>query len=287
MKKALACIMVIGFTVTTPACTILHEIQPTSKKDRTVSMNNNSITYIGHATVLIHLDSLSIMTDPMFNDYLGYFAKRYIKPGISFENLPPIDVILISHEHYDHLHEPSLERFPKDIIVIISKGLGETIRKLGFKDVREMDWWESTMIKGVNITAVPAKHIFSKPSGYIMQGTKTVFFAGDTGLFDEFTEIGNRFNIDISLLPIGDYYPYLWFIPGFVKMTRERHMAPNDVPKALEMLRTKSVVPIHWGTFKVSGTDLHEPLEWLKQIITERKLQEKVLILPHGESMTF
>lgn len=180
-----------------------------------LNQSNNRIVYIGHATVLIQLDNLNIITDPMFSGHIGYFARRYVESGIKFENLPPIDAILISHEHPDHLDKPSLKRFPKETAVIVSKGLGERIRKMEFKDVRDLGWWKSTKIKETTITATPAKHIFSKSSGYVIEGSRNIFFTGDTGLFDGFKEIGQRFKIDMALLPIGDYHPRLWFHPGF------------------------------------------------------------------------
>lgn len=168
--------------------------------------------------------------------------------------------------------------------MIVSRGLGERIRNLGFTDVRELSWWESTKIKKVEITATPAKHILSKCSGYIIEGSQRVYFAGDTGLSDGFKEIGQRFKIDVAILPIGDYYPRLWFVPGFKKMTRNRHMSPDDIPAAIEMLRAKTVMPIHWGTFKISGTGLNEPIKILKKIIKEKKLERKIFILNHGET---
>jgi L-ascorbate metabolism protein UlaG (beta-lactamase superfamily) len=126
-------------------------------------------------------------------------------------------------------------------------------------------------------------HILSKQWG----DPRIVFFAGDTGLTDEFSEIGKKFDTDLAVLPIGDYHPYLWFIPGFSKMTRKRHMAPHDIPKAIEMLQAQMVIPIHWGTFKISGTGLNEPVKWMKKIIHERKLDDKVFILNHGETKIF
>lgn len=266
---------------------LFHRIEQVPAAERQFSISENSITYIGHATVLVHLDNLNIITDPILSGYIGFYAKRYVEPGIKFEQLPTIDVILISHEHNDHLDYSTLKRFPKNIPVIISKGLGETIRKLGFNDVRELSCWESTKIKNVRITDTPAKHILSKSSSYIIKGSKTVFFAGDTGLFDGFKEIGQKFKIDVAVLPIGDYHPRFWFIPGFKKMTRERHMAPSDIPDAIEMLKAKMVIPIHWGTFKISGTGLNEPTEWLNKVIKEKKLEGKVFIINHGETKVF
>ncbi|MFA5806215.1 MAG: MBL fold metallo-hydrolase [Melioribacteraceae bacterium] len=257
-------------------------------KEETFPPYENSVTYIGHATVLIHLDDLNIITDPIYSTYMSILAKRHIESGIDFEKLPAIDAILISHEHWDHLDKSTLGKFPKNTPVIISKGLGDKIQKLGFTDVRELSWWDSTQVKQATIIAVPVKHILSKPSGYIIKhNNQTVYFAGDTGLSDHFREIGNKYSIDIALLPIGDYYPRLWFIPGFTKMTRQRHMAPGDVPEAINMLKSKIVIPIHWGTFKISGTGLNEPIEWLNEIIDKNKLEDKIKILKHGEKYLF
>lgn len=266
-------------------CTVFHEMKKIPIIDNKFLLGENSITYIGHATVLIRLDCANIITDPMFSDYigLGWFAKRYIEPGIKFEKLTALDAILISHEHYDHLDKTTLERFNRNIPVVISQDLADEIKELGFIDVRGLKWWESTTIKGIKITATPAQHIASHCLGYIAEGSKTIYFAGDTGLFDGMKEIGKKFTVDCALLPIGDYYPRFWFIPGLKKLTRERHMAPGDIPAAIEMLRTKLVIPIHWGTFKISGTDLYEPIKWLNEIINEKKLEEKVFILKHGE----
>ncbi len=247
-----------------------------------------SVTYIGHSTILIHTCDLNIITDPVYSNSLSILAKRKIEPGIDFEKLPPIDAILISHEHLDHYDKSTLRRFPKSTPIVISKGLGTKIQKSGFTDVRELLWWDSTQIKHAIIIAVPAKHILSKPSGYIIKlNNKIIFFAGDTGISDHFREIGNKYIIDVALLPIGDYYPRLWFIPGFKKMTRQRHMAPADIPNANKMLNSKTIIPVHWGTFKISGTGLKEPIKWLNEIIEKYKLHNKIRILEHGEKYLF
>ncbi len=265
-----------------------QKMQTIINKEETFPPYENSVSYIGHSTVLIHLNDLNIITDPIYSASFGIIGKRHIEPGIDFEKLPPIDAIVISHEHLDHLDKSTLKRFPKNIPVIISKGLGDKIQELGFADVRELSWWDSTRVKQATIIAVPAKHILSKPSGYIIKhNNKIIFFAGDTGLSDHFRIIGNKYSIDIALLPIGDYYPRLWFIPGFKKMTRQRHMAPGDIPDANRMLNSKTIIPIHWGTFKISGTSLNEPIEWLNEIIEKYKLQNKIKILNHGEKYLF
>ena len=249
---------------------------------------NNSATYIGHTTILIKLDGINFLTDPVLTNRINFgLNKRKYPLGFTFDKLPLIDFILISHEHSDHLDKPTLKNFNKNIPVIISSGLGDRVKNLGFTDVRELSWWDSTVIKNLKITAVPSKHIFSKSSGYIIAGSKTIYFAGDTGLFEEMEKIGERFNIFLALLPIGDYYPRLWFIPGFIKMTRERHMAPDDVPEAIKKLKCDIVIPIHWGAFKISGTSLEEPPEKMKSIIKNYNLKEKVFLLKHGTTFNF
>ncbi|MBU0712146.1 MBL fold metallo-hydrolase [bacterium] len=249
---------------------------------------NNSVTYIGHATVLVKLGAAYFLTDPVLTDKINFgLSKRKQLPGVTFDKLPLIDFILISHEHSDHLDKTTLRKFSKNIPIIISSGLGDRIRNLGFADVRELSWWENTRIKELKITAVPAKHIFSKSSGYIVEGSKTIYFTGDTGLFEEMKMIGEKFNIYLAFLPIGDYYPRLWFIPGFTKMTRERHMAPDDVPEAIKKLKCDIVIPIHWGTFKISGTSLEEPPEKMGKIIQNYHLKEKVFLLEHGSTLNF
>ena len=275
-------------------CTLIlstcsHPIQEVALQDYRFDTRECSITYIGHATVLIHFKNINIITDPVFSESINFgLSKRYVKPGIPFERLPKIDAILISHEHSDHLDKPTLRRFSKNIPVIISRGLDKRIRKLGFNDVRDLSWWENTEINNALITAVPAKHRLSKPSGFVIEhNNKVVYFAGDTGLSDGFKEIGQRFKIDVALLPIGDYKPHLWFIPGFKNGMRAQHMAPGDIPEAIEILQPKMGISIHWGTFKISGIGLDEPVEWLRKIIQERKLKGEVFILNHGETQTF
>lgn len=280
-------LLAVGSALLAFGCLSPHEIRAVAVAEPTFPAGGNSITYIGHATVLIRLETLRILTDPMFSDSIGGIAKRHVEPGISLEKLPPLHAILISHEHPDHLDRASLEQLPKDVPVILPKGLGRRVRALGFMDVRELNWWDRTTIQYGTITATPARHLFSRVASYVIEGSRTAFFAGDTGLFDGLRDIGRSFQIDLAVLPIGDYRPRLWFIPGFSTLTRKRHMAPEDLPAALDMLRAKIAVPIHWGTFKISGTALHEPIEDLQQVMAAAGLEGRVVILQHGERLAF
>ncbi len=254
-----------------------------------MTTETNSVTYIGHATTLIKTNGIHLITDPVFSDRINLgLVKRRQPLGVHFEKLPDIDAILISHDHLDHFDKSTLRRSQRDIPTITPYGLGNKISSLGFTDVRELSWWESTVVKGIIITAVPAAHwgISARASGFVIEGIKTIYFAGDTGLFDGMSDIGRKFDIYLALLPIGDYRPHIWFIPGGAKVMRNMHMAPNDIPEAIKMLRCKKVIPIHWGTFKISGTPLEEPPERMNSIIRKYHLNGTVVLLKHVETMS-
>ena len=282
INNSIVFLIVLGIVTCNSGCTVYHKIRSLPEINHTFPAGENSVTYIGHATVLVHLDNLNIITDPVFRNYLGgWFAKRYVEPGIKFERMPSIDMILISHNHWDHLDKSTLKRFSKDIPVIISKELGEKVRNLGFSNVIELDWWENTEINNVKITAVPSEHDGTNPTGYIIEyNNKIVYFAGDTGLSDYFDEIGTKFRIiDVAILPIGDYRPEFFL--------RKDHLSPEDIPSAIGMLNPKMVIPIHWGTFKISVVGLNEPTDLLNEVIKENKLDSTVFILKHGEQKIF
>lgn len=247
----------------------------------------DSITFIGHATTLIRISGTNLLTDPNFNDRIIVFPRSRAA-GAKIADLPQIDAILISHTHRDHYDEWSLKQLPKDIPVIISKGNGKYPRELGFKDVRELDPWENTTIKGVKVTATPAKHSgnrnspfadYPKALGFLAEGNRAVYFAGDTGFFDGFKEIGQKAKIDLALLPIGAYKPR-WFMKG-------RHMNPEDALQATELLGAKAMIPIHWGSFRMALDGADEPRDELLKITESKNLKEKIRILENGDRYFF
>lgn len=272
----------MGLIVVLSLGSAFHETGKAKPLAIDVNLPGNRITLIGHSTVLIQLDGLNIITDPIFSERILRFAKRYMEPGIPFEKLPKIDAIVISHEHYDHFDKPTLEKFDKNIPIIISKDLKNKAANLGFQDIREIGWWESTKMNGIKITALPVKHHLSHPSSYIIEGTKTVYFAGDTGLNGYFEEIGQKFNIDVALLPIGAYKAHL-APPGFD--LRRVHMNPEDAIIAQDRLKAKVIVPIHWGVFKITAEPIEEPRQLMEEIIKEQNLDSKVKILEPGETL--
>lgn len=287
MMIALGVVFLILLAVFLANISIWHRIERVPERDLRFPRGESSITWIGHSTLLLHLDDVNIITDPMYSDFILLFAKRYYEPAVKFENLPPIDLICISHEHYDHLDKATLERFPKDMPVIISKGIGNKVRNIGFMDVRELGWWKSTEVKGVRITAVPGRHGGARISGYVIEGAKTIYFAGDTAFFDVFNEIGKKFDIDVALLPISHYRSRNGN-PRVDRMLKTIHMGPGNFPDAIRVLGAKLAIPIHYKTFKNVGSlelPLEEPARYLREIIKKYSLKEKVKILELGEQM--
>ena len=256
-------------------------------KPLTIDINQagNRIVSIGHSTVLIQLDGLNIITDPIFSTHILGFTKRHIEPGIPFKKLPKINAIIISHEHDDHFDKATLKKFDKNIPIVIPEGLKHDVMKLGFKDIRGLKWWEKTEIGGLRITAAPAKHFLSRIISCVIEGTKTVYFAGDAGLSDYFGGIGKKFNIDVAMLPMGAYRPFLSFvIPHFSKYSEKVHIIPKDISMVQEWLKAKVVIPIHWDVFKISySVDFVEkPGKKMKEIISKQNLDSKIKILEPG-----
>jgi|GEM_PF-1005571 len=286
--KIIYILLVLFVVFILPGCSIWHSIKPVPPHNQDFASERNSITWIGHATFLLQMDGVNIITDPMYSDYILLFVKRHYEPGVKFENLPLIDVIAISHEHYDHMDDKTLLRFAKTIPALVSEGNGCRLERLGFRHIHEMKWWESIRIGNIKITAVPAKHGGSRCSGFIFEGSDTVFFAGDTALFEGFEEIGRRFEVDIALLPIGEYRSAVNFFGMNEKLRKSVHMGPPDIPKATEMLGCKIAVPMHHGTFDIMGwmsVGIHGPVEHLQQIIKEKSLEKRVRIMELGEQV--
>ncbi len=261
-----------------------HEVRSVSKAPLPLS-EPNTITYIGHSTILVRLDGVTLLTDPVFSEYVGVY-RRYVEPGIARGDLPPLDAILLSHGHWDHLDKPTLRQLDKATAVVVPAGLEDAVFALGFRDVRGLRPWDRTTVGGAEITAVPAKH-WGTRCGFLIRNGATVYFAGDTGVFDGMRAIGDSQPIDVALLPIGAYRPHVWFIPGANRAMRRVHMAPEDLPAAAAMLRPKLIVPIHWGTFKLTGEPIDEPLARLRRVVAQHAMQDRVRIVSHGESLIF
>ncbi|RJP69157.1 MAG: MBL fold metallo-hydrolase [Candidatus Abyssobacteria bacterium SURF_17] len=241
------------------------------------------VTFLGHSSVLIRMDGKSILADPNLSRRIFFFIRRRT-PAPPASALKAVDLILISHGHYDHLDLPTLRTLPSETPVIVPEGLERVVRWGGMKQVVTLQRWEAHHLGSVIVTAVPVKHFRGRPplfprtgyNGYVIEGKATVFFAGDSGLFEGMAEIGRKWDIDIALLPIGAYEP---------RSFRRHHMSPEDALEAGRMLRAKVIVPIHWGTFKLSLEPFDEPARRLKEAASRAGLSSMVRILLPSESL--
>lgn len=221
----------------------------------------HGVTWIGHATFLVNVGGLRVLTDPIFAPRLATVVRN-VPPGVAPEALPEIDVVLVSHNHRDHLDLPSLRRLRGRPLHLVPVGVGATLRRAGLERVEELAWWEARDVGSVRFTFVPAHHWSRRGlndqnaslwGGWGVQSDAlTAYFAGDTGYFPGFREIGERLGrIDAALLPIGAYAPR-WFMRG-------QHMDPDDAGRAMLDLGARRMVAMHWGTYKLTDEPLDEP----------------------------
>jgi L-ascorbate metabolism protein UlaG (beta-lactamase superfamily) len=228
------------------------------------------LTWIGHASILGTLGEETFLVDPVFSARIGWRSftyPRHAPPGLTAGQLPPIDLLLVTHNHYDHLDEPSLAALDRSTTVIVPSRLGGWFCRAGFARVIELAWWERATVGGLRVTCIPARHwsrrgVFdtnrSHWCGFVVEKEGVaVYHAGDTAWFDTFDEIGRRFpNLSAALLPIGGCEPR-WFM-------RYNHMSPEEAGEAQRRLGARRLVPIHWGTFQLSDEALREPAERLR-----------------------
>ena len=199
------------------------------------------IEYVGHATVVIDLDGVRLVTDPLLRNRVAHLRRA---APVDAKALRGIDAVLISHAHYDHLDLPSLEKLGKKLPIIVPRGLGGLLRKRRFETVIEVEQQESIHMGALEVRAVPAQHdggrgpfgASAEALGYIVTGSRSVYFAGDTDLFDGMGDLGP---VDVGLVPIWGWGPGLG----------AGHLDPARAAEAVALLRPGLVVPIHWGTY--------------------------------------
>jgi len=234
--------------------------------DRAAILDNPSVTWIGHSTLLVRMDGVTLLTDPIFSERaspVGFAGpKRLVPPGIPLSELPPIDFVTLSHDHYDHTDLPSIAALAqRGTRFIVPLAMGELVRGAGGEAV-ELDWWQTTEIAGVRVHCVPAQHFSGRSglthnerlwAGWVVEGpTHRFYHAGDTGYFDGFKEIGSRLGpIDLAAIPIGAYDP-----PSIMRYV---HINPEEAIHAAADLRATRVVGMHWGTFDLTDEPLDEP----------------------------
>jgi len=259
------------------------------------SMESSAVTWIGHATLLFQHDGVGVLTDPMFSDRASPFGfagpKRVVPPAYTPETLPRVDVAVISHAHYDHLDLPGLKRLARvqpHIRFVVPLGLARYVRRAGFRNVTEIDWWDRDEADGVEVTATPVRHWASRSpfdrnrtlwAGFMIRFADgfRFYFAGDTGYGADFAETRRRLGApDFAAIPIGAYEPR--------DFMRESHCNPEEALQIFRDLGAARAVAIHWGTFKLTLEPLAEPPVRLRDALREAGIEaRRFRALAHGE----
>lgn len=262
-----------------------HKIFPLEIVDHSdrLATTDDFICWLSHASFLLQLGGKRILIDPVFGNLP--FIKRQIPLPYTPETLGKIDYLLISHAHYDHLDAASVktiaQQCPRSILPL---KMGTLINKIAPKlPVVELGWHQTFESDGLSITLVPARHWSRRSAfdtnrslwgGFVLSyGGKTIYFAGDTAFGPHFEQIGKLFDIDIALLPIGAYKPEY--------IMKHNHLDPQEAFDAFEKLGAKMMIPMHYGTFKLSDEPFDEPLKWMKNIAA--KNSKTIIFVKPGE----
>ncbi len=229
------------------------------------------VTWLGHSSSLIEIDGHRALLDPVFGPRASPLScagpKRFHEPPLCVDELPPLDVVAISHDHYDHLDRPTIVELARtDVPFVVPLGVGAHLARWGIaaERVTELDWWESHRVGSIELVATPARHFSRRSltmsdrdrtlwSGWALLGPEhRVYFSGDTAMFPGFAEIGERLGpFDVALIEAGAYDP-LW---------RDVHIGPEQAVVACELVRSDLLVPVHWGTFDLAMHPWTEPVE--------------------------
>lgn len=255
-----------------------------------------ALTWIGHSTFLIQVGGLNVITDPHFTDRaspLNWAGPERLTPaGLRLSDLPPLDLVLISHNHYDHLDDQTvraLARRHPQALFVVPLGLRRWLLRRGVKQALELDWWQSTAGPGFCVHAVPAQHFSGRSAtdrnrtlwcGFVLEAAgRRVFFAGDTGYSRDFADIGARFApIDLALIPIGAYEPR-WFM-------RAMHVNPEEAVRIHRDIGSRLSVAMHWGTFRLTEEPLDEPPRMLAAALRAARVPDgDFRVLRHGETL--
>jgi L-ascorbate metabolism protein UlaG (beta-lactamase superfamily) len=265
-----------------------------SHKPVLVSDGRMGVTFIGHASFFLQVGGENVIVDPNFARWL-FVLKRLRRPGVKIPDLPPVDLVLITHAHFDHLHRPSLRALVQHTkryrgsgpTIVVPAQVFDLVSDLGFRDVVELNWWSSYKHRDLTITHVPSRHWGARVlrdahrgyGGYVLRaGKHSVYHAGDTAYFSGFREIGTRLAPQLALLPIGAYNPETF---------RNVHTNPADATRAFLDLKSRWMVPMHYGTFRLSHEPIDEPLQLLEKEATAAGIRDRVLVLDEGITKIF
>jgi L-ascorbate metabolism protein UlaG (beta-lactamase superfamily) len=263
-------------------------------KPRLVSNGELGVTFIGHSSFFVQMGGLNVTIDPNFAPWL-FVLKRLRRPGLRVRDLPAIDLVLVTHAHFDHLHRPSLRAIVHNNLrehgkapaIIIPTHVTDLVSDLGFSEIIELDWWKSSRHGGLSVTHVPSRHWGARIikdshrgyGGYVLRaGKHSVYHAGDTAYFSGFREIGRRLSPELALLPIGAYNPSSF---------RNVHTDPADATRAFLDLNARWMVPMHYGTFRLTHEPVDEPLQLLEKEAWAAGIKDRVVVLEEGVTKFF
>lgn len=257
------------------------------------------ITFIGHSSFLIQVAGRNLLIDPVFATRL-ILLRRQRRPGLRIADLPPIDAVLLTHAHLDHLNLPSLRKIVRHARrltgvapqVIVPRGVGDLVDKLGFRNVTELEWWQTAALEAdtpeqaLQVTMTPCRHWGARMfkdthrhyGGYVIEGAgHSVYHSGDTAYFNGFREIGHRLQPQVALLPIGAYFPDSY---------RAVHTSPEEALQAFSDLCTaRMMIPMHFGTFPLGREPMAEPPVRLLAAARQAGLADRVRVLAEGETL--
>ncbi len=269
------------------------DVPPGPRPPERVAGAGLRVTFVGHSTTLLQTGGLNVLTDPVWSGRASPVAwagpRRHRPPGLRFDDLPRIDVVLLSHNHYDHLDLPTLRRLTREHgpRFITGLGNGRLLRAAGVGPVEELDWWQDAALGPVGLTCVPARHFSGRGlrdrdatlwCGYVLHAPGgPVYFAGDTGFGRHFEAIAHRFGPPrLALLPVGAYLP-LWFMGP-------AHLSPSDAVRAHQVLRARTSVALHFGTFRIADDADGQALAVLDEARRAAGVRpEEFCVLGYGE----
>ena len=253
------------------------------------------VTWIGHSTFLLQFDGLNILTDPVFARHASPFPTRKTRRraplGMSLEELPPIDAVIISHNHYDHLDAATVRELGNRPRYFVPLKQGDWFRKKGITNVVELDWWQSAEFGPVRFHCVPAQHFSSRGlgdrnralwCGWVMETSRgKIYFVGDSGYFPGFRQIGRRVGpLRLAFIPIGAYYPR-W---GLEKI----HISPTEAVSVHREVGSQQSIGMHWGTFKFGDEPMAEPPLYLQKALKDSLVSpEAFVVFKIGETRSY
>ncbi len=280
---------------------LVHESHavPIVGEPRTVELvhpNELGITFIGHSSFLLQVEGKNILVDPVFSTRL-VVLRRQRRPGVLVASLPPIDIVLLTHAHMDHLDKASLRsviRATRQLRggtadaapeVVVPRGVEDLVATMGFARVHGLSWWDTVTVSGIGVTMTPCKHwgarmfrdIHRGYGGYCVGAAgRSIYHSGDTAYFEGFAEVGRRLHPTVALMPIGAYFPDTY---------RSVHTSPEEAVRGFLDCGARWMVPMHFGTFRLGREPMEEPVERLVAEVSRLGLRENLRILAEGETL--